>query len=103
MSYNTPEGKIKRKVVQLFKQHGVWYFMPASNGFGKAGIPDFVACINGYFIGVETKADITKKPTKLQIKCGADIKQAGGIWMVVYDDDTLYELLQIILQAQGSN
>ena len=103
MSYNTPEGRIKRKVVELFKEHGVWYFMPANNGYGKSGIPDFIACVDGYFIGVEAKADKTKKPTALQIKCGADIKQAGGVWLVVYDEDTLYELLQVILIAQGFN
>ncbi len=103
MSYNTPEGKIKRKVSQLFKDHGVWYFMPASNGFGKAGIPDYIACVDGYFIGVECKSDKTKKPTVLQVKCGEQIKKAGGVWMVVYDDETLYQLLQIILAAQDSS
>jgi hypothetical protein len=103
MSYNTPEGKIKRKVKEIFALQKVWYFMPASNGFGKAGIPDFIACVDGFFISVETKADKTKKPTALQIKCGEQIREAGGVWMVVYDEDTLYDLLQVILIAQGFN
>jgi hypothetical protein len=85
----TPEGKIKKKVVEVFKKYKVWYYMPANNGFGKSGIPDFVGINKGQFIGVECKADRTKKPTVLQSKQGEAIQQAGGIWMVVCDEETL--------------
>lgn len=101
MSYNTPEGKIKKKVINLFKELDVWYFMPMPMGYGKAGIPDFVGCVEGFFIGVECKADKTKKPTVLQIKCGGDITQAGGVWLVVYDDETLSTLRHILLEKKG--
>jgi len=77
VSYNTPEGKVKRRVVELLKKHGVWYFFPASNGFGIAGIPDIVACVKGQFMGIEVKADRTKKPTELQMQCGAKIVSGG--------------------------
>jgi hypothetical protein len=91
----TPESKVKRKVSALFKELGIWYFMPASNGFGRAGVPDYVACVDGTFVGVETKADKTKKPTPLQIQCGELIQQSGGYWMVVCDDTTLEELREL--------
>lgn len=97
MSYNTPEGKVKKKVVEILKKHGVWYFFPASNGFGKAGIPDVIAIVRGHFLGVEVKADRTKKPTALQTKCGDEIRLAGGMWMVVCDSDSL-ELLETVIQ-----
>ena len=84
---NTPEGKIKRKVVQVLKSHDVWYFFPASNGFGRAGIPDIVAIVDGLFVGIECKADPSKKPTKLQVKCGEDIVSAGGVWLLVRSAD----------------
>ncbi len=96
MSYNTPEGKVKKKVVEVFKRHGIWYFFPANNGFGKAGIPDLIAIVRGQFMGVEVKADKTKKPTMLQVKCGQEIQNAGGWWMVVYDEPTLALMEQII-------
>lgn len=85
----TPEGRIKAKVKALFKRYNVWYFMPANNGYGRAGVPDFIACANGKFIGVETKADGTKKATPLQIACGQEIVRNGGYFIIVYDDDTL--------------
>ncbi len=80
---NTPEGKIKRKVVEVLKKHRIWYFFPASNGFGRAGIPDIIAIIDGQFVGIECKADPSKKPTALQSKCGEEILAAGGRWELV--------------------
>lgn len=96
MSASTPEGKVKAKVVDLLKKHGVWYFFPGNNGFGKSGIPDIVCCVDGSFLGIEVKADRTKKPTALQMKCGRDIEAAGGTWMLVYDDTTLEALDAVI-------
>ena len=97
MSAMTPEGKIKRKVVEVLKTHNVWYFFPANNGFGKAGIPDIIAIVDGHFVGVEVKADRTKKPTALQVQCGKEIESAGGTWMVVFDDITL-QVLEAVIQ-----
>jgi len=85
----TPEGRIKTKVKALFNKYGVWYFMPANNGYGRAGVPDFVACAKGRFIGVETKADGTKKTTVLQELCGGAIRKHNGYYAVVFDDVTL--------------
>jgi Holliday junction resolvase len=97
VSYSTPEGKIKRKVIEVLKKHSVWYFFPANNGFGKAGIPDVIAIVKGHFFGIEVKADRAKKPTALQIKCGDEIRSAGGLWMVVCDNDSL-DLLETIIK-----
>jgi hypothetical protein len=99
MGYLTPEGKVKRSVTTLLKEHGVWYFFPANNGFGKAGIPDIIAIMKGTFVGIEVKADATKKPTALQIKCGEEIQRAGGLWLVVCDKSSL-ELLETIIREQ---
>lgn len=94
---NTPEGRIKRKVVEVLKKHSVWYFFPASNGFGRAGIPDIIGIIDGRFLGIEVKSDVKKKPTALQVKCGEEIRAAGGIWLLVRskeDADALGEMIE---------
>ena len=95
MSALTPEGKVKRKVVEVLKKHEVWYFFPANNGFGKSGIPDIVAIVSGEFIGIEVKS-ATGKPTELQKICGRQIEEAGGTWLVVRDDITLMALEAVI-------
>jgi len=96
MSALTPESKVKRKVVEVLKRHGVWYFFPANNGFGKAGIPDIIAIVKGQFCGIEVKADGTKKPTALQVKCGEEIQRAKGWWFLVYDAESIRSLEQAI-------
>jgi hypothetical protein len=95
MSAMTPEGKVKQKVVKLLKQEKVWYFFPANNGFGKSGIPDIIAIVNGEFIGIEVKS-ATGQPTELQKICGRQIEEAGGTWLIVRDDITLMALEAVI-------
>jgi Holliday junction resolvase len=96
MSALTPEGKVKRKVVEVLKKHGVWYFFPANNGFGKSGIPDIIAIVDGHFVGIEVKS-ATGKPTELQKICGKQIEEAGGTWLVVSNDVTL-EVLDAVIE-----
>jgi len=88
----TPEGKIKTKLDKVLKSLDVWYFNPQSGIFGKSGIPDKILCVNGYFVGVECKADRAKKPTALQLKCMKDIERHGGKCFVVYDDETINQV-----------
>ena len=78
----TPEKKVKDKVVKLLKQYGVYYFFPATHGFGRSGVPDVVCCVKGIFLAIECKAG-TNKPTALQEKEIADIRKAGGIAFVI--------------------
>jgi Holliday junction resolvase len=97
---NTPESKIKRKVTETLRKYGVWYFFPASNGFGRAGIPDIIAIVGGTFVGIECKADKTKKPTELQKRCGEEIKQAGGEWFLVRCNEDIGDL-EVWLLSKG--
>ncbi len=96
MSASTPEGKVKKKVIDLLKSHKIWYFFPANNGFGKGGIPDIIAIVDGIFVGIEVKADRTKKPTELQVKCGREIRESGAEWFLVCDDVSLRQVEQYI-------
>ncbi|MEK9694279.1 MAG: hypothetical protein VW270_00865 [Candidatus Poseidoniales archaeon] len=89
---STPEGKIKRKLDKMLKSENIWYYSPQAGPFGRAGIPDRVAIIGGKFIGIECKADRTKKPTALQLSCMKQIEAAGGKCFVVFDDETIEEV-----------
>jgi hypothetical protein len=87
---STPEGKVKDKIKTMLKSYGpeIYYFMPAMGTFGKAGIPDIVCCIKGWFIGIEVKADKHKNPpTELQKKNLREIQLAGGLSFVVDAED----------------
>ncbi len=78
----TPEGKVKKDVKALFAANGVHYTMPVSNGMGKMGQGDFIACVNGRYLSVETKAE-GKKMTTLQELNAEKVRAAGGAAVVV--------------------
>lgn len=46
-------------------------------GFGKSGVPDIVACIDGYFWGIEVKRE-GKSATPRQQARMEEIEKAGG-------------------------
>ena len=48
------------------------------------------------FIGIECKADAKKKPTALQIKCMKEIENAGGKCFLVYDEETIQEVVNYV-------
>jgi len=85
----TPEGKVKAKVDRLLKAKGVWYYSPQAGPYGVSGIPDRVAIVAGQFVGIECKADASKKPTALQVKRMQEIEAAGGKCFVVCDTESL--------------
>jgi Holliday junction resolvase len=91
----TPEAKVKKKIVAVLKQHKAYFFYPVTGGYGRSGVPDIIVCYNGRFIGIECKAG-TNKPTPLQEKNLKDIQAAGGVSLVVNEDNisTVGEILQ---------
>lgn len=82
----TPEGKVKREVVRQLKEMGAYYFSPVTGGYGRSGVPDIVGVYQGRFFGIECKAG-SNRPTALQEKNLADIVAAGGIGVVVNEDN----------------
>ena len=82
----TPEAKVKKKAVQILKELSAYYFYPVTGGYGRSGVPDIIVCYKGLFIGIECKAG-KNKPTPLQEKNMEDIRKAGGIALVINEDN----------------
>ena len=78
----TPEKLVKDKIRKILKEHGVYYAMPMGTGYGNSGVPDFLCCVNGKFLAIEAKAG-KGIPTALQEKNLRDIKEAGGVSLVI--------------------
>lgn len=81
----TPEGKVKDKVVSVLKDEGVYYFFPATHGYGRSGVPDIIACVSGYFVAIECKAG-ANKPTALQEREMERINDAGGFALLANEE-----------------
>lgn len=98
----TPEKKVKDKVVGTLKKAGAYYFFPATHGFGRSGVPDVVACVDGAFLGIECKAG-KNKPTALQVRELEAIRMAGGVAVVVNEQnwDMLPDLIDKLRREEA--
>lgn len=85
MAKATPEGKVKKKLIDLLKSLGgdCFYYMPVQNGMGQTGIPDVMAIIKGVPFAFECKATPKQHPTVLQAYALDRIHKARGVAWVV--------------------
>jgi hypothetical protein len=84
----TPEGRVKARVKKVIESFGarIYCVMPVTGGYGNSGYPDFVLCVSGRFVAIETKAN-GKKPTALQEAHLKTIEDACGIAIVINEDN----------------
>jgi len=90
-----PEALVKKKIRAILDEFAAYYAMPIGTGYGNSGVPDFLVCCNGRFIGIEAKAG-NNKPTALQQHNIDRIFDAGGYALVINEDNlhVLQELLE---------
>lgn len=99
----TPEGRVKDAIKKELDSRGFWragaaqppavdgwYYMPVSNGMGVHGIPDFICCWKGKFLGIEAKAP-GGTPTPNQLRRHEELRAGGGTVLIVSDVDQLKE------------
>lgn len=86
------ENKIKQFLSLL---PNTWFYKHHATRYGKAGIPDIIACINGRFVGIEVKAP-KGKASPLQERNIKLINDNGGYGVIVKPDD--FEELKINLK-----
>ena len=106
MSYNTPEGRVKKRGRETCRQFDLYYFPVHQSGMSKAGTPD--DCVNfwGVFGHIEYKAhmrwDKNHKtahktlPTASQVLRMEECRIRGGITLVV--DDANIDHLENVLE-----
>lgn len=80
---STPEGRVKTYVKRRMREcwPACYQFCPVQNGLGAPSL-DFLYCIHGRWLAIETKAP-GKKPTPRQLVTMREIQNAGGqVWIV---------------------
>ena len=106
-SKRTPEGLVKSRIKKALDSLGkdrCWWYMPTMGEFGTNGVPDFVACIDGRFLGIEAKRGKATKPTTRQELRIEAIKQAGGECIVVHSAniEKFEATIQSLIHGTGS-
>jgi hypothetical protein len=92
---DTPEKKVKRKVMEQLKMIKAYTVTPMTGGFGNSGVPDVLCCYKGRFVGIECKAN-GGKPTALQIHNLNSIEIAGGVALLINESnvDNLTDMIE---------
>lgn len=78
-----PEKIFENKVKKFIEEKGGWQVKFFANSYTKIGVPDILACINGYFVGIEVKAE-NGNPSELQKYHCEEIRKAGGFAFILY-------------------
>lgn len=92
------EKEFENQVKAYLKEKNCWVLKTWSNGIQREGVPDLLVCCNGYFVGIELKAE-NGHPSDLQLWNIDKIRKAGGIAVVLYPDqfDQLKYLIEDLL------
>ena len=78
------EKQFENQVKSYLTTRGAWFIKYwAGAAFTKSGVPDILACVNGFFVAIEIKAE-NGRPSELQLHNIRAIKDAGGIAFVLY-------------------
>ena len=79
------EKSFENKIKKYLKDNGCWYVKYFANRMTKSGIPDILACVNGFFVAIEVKAS-NGKPSELQLYHRDEIRKAKGMSIIVYPE-----------------
>lgn len=79
------EKNFENKIKKFLDDNECWYVKYFANSFTKSGIPDLLACINGYFVAIEVKAS-NGKASELQYFNRDKIRKSGGIAIILYPE-----------------
>lgn len=80
------EADVKEAVKEILNNLGAYWYMPVQTGYGVKGIPDFIVCLNGRFLAIETKFG-KNSLSAWQDKQLLKIEAAKGLTFVVYEHD----------------
>ena len=93
------EKNFENKIKAWLKDHDCYFVKFFANRMTKTGVPDILASVNGYFVGIEVKAQ-HGRPSELQFYNVRKIRESGGFAYIVYPSgwDELKEILAGLLK-----
>lgn len=98
------ESKLSRKIMDALRLEGVFCFKVHGSEYMMAGLPDIVACVDGRFVGLETKLPGERDNTsKIQEHRHAEIRLAGGECFVVCSVAEALEKVRLLRQIIASS
>lgn len=99
-----PEKNFENKIKDYLAKHNCYFVKYFANRMTKAGIPDILACVNGYFVAIEVKAE-NGHPSELQIYNVKKINETYGFAVIVRPSDfeNLKKMIEYLRDGQTCN
>ena len=91
------ESRIVAAILRRLREVGAFAEKTHGSQYMRAGTPDIYACYNGYFIAIEVKQP-GKKATPTQQRVLKEIRDAGGIALVMDDVSQVEWLIEGLMQ-----
>ena len=95
-TFMASEKQFETKVKKYLKDNGCYEVKFFANAYTKTGVPDVLACVRGFFFGIELKAP-NGRPTPIQIYNLEQIHKAGGFGILLYPKD--YNIFTDLIQG----
>lgn len=88
------EARISKAIMEALRKDGVFCFKVHGSALMMSGLPDIIACVDGLFVGLETKLPEKRKNTSpMQKRIHELIISAGGHAEVVCGAQEALELV----------
>ena len=91
------EAILKKKIKAHLNELKAYWYMPVPGGYGTQTV-DFLCCLNGRFLGIETKST-GQKPTPRQMLSMQAIRNAGGVAFWCDSFESFYQQWKAIAEA----
>lgn len=80
------ESRLSRQIMNALREEGIFCFKVHGSEHMMAGLPDIIACVDGYFVGLEVKHPETRDNlSERQKYIQKQIRTANGICETVTD------------------
>jgi Holliday junction resolvase len=77
------ESRLSREIMSALRARGAFVFKVHGGPLMMAGLPDIIGCYKGKYFGFETKVLVSDEPTPIQLRRHEQIREAGGVALVV--------------------
>lgn len=89
------ESDYSKYIVKLLKGRGAVVNVNTASIYDTVGRADVEACYKGYYLAFELKTG-NYQPDPLQIEYLKDIRNAGGIGLLLRDNEGVAELIKVL-------
>lgn len=88
------EKQLENNIKRYLFEKNIYHFKVHGSSFMEPGIPDIIACVNGFFVGIEVKRPGAKNTQTEQQKIHErNINKSNGIYLLT---DNLLEVEVLI-------